>query len=211
MFRANRHRPSEQHREQVLDLLPNAAVVYALMQHVEETFEYLRSEDRLSLPSGNVMVALASVGQLLGLVEADIERLLNFAEKEPSFVLTGMSFSEFVDAVRCLAVLHGHLALEALPVLQGKCCVGASLHRTRHGRCPPQTGTRPLPMRMEQRHHLCPRRVSCATTALLPNQALASAASCLLLTYVDPPLKRTLACQPGTRETDHTCSPSLPL
>ncbi|GIL72897.1 hypothetical protein Vretifemale_3176, partial [Volvox reticuliferus] len=118
MFRANRHRPSEQHREQVLDLLPNAAVVYALMQHVEETFEYLRSEDRLSLPSGNVMVALASVGQLLGLVEADIERLLNFAEKEPSFVLTGMSFSEFVDAVRCLAVLHGHLALEALPVLQ---------------------------------------------------------------------------------------------
>ncbi|GLC35774.1 Lipoxygenase y domain-containing protein 1 [Pleodorina starrii] len=117
MFRENRQRASEQHRAQGL-LLPNAAVVYAVGQHVEETFNYLRSDDRLSLHSDNVMVALASVGQLLGLAEYDIERLLNMAQKEPSLMLAGMSYSEFVDAVRCLAVLHGHLALEALPALQ---------------------------------------------------------------------------------------------
>lgn len=57
-----------------MQVLPNAAVVYAVQQHAEETFNFLRSDERLSLPSSNVVVALSSVGQLLGLVEADIGR-----------------------------------------------------------------------------------------------------------------------------------------
>lgn len=48
------------------------------------------------------------------------ERLLKLDQKGRSLDVTGMSYSEFCHSVRCCAVLHGHLALEALPALKGR-------------------------------------------------------------------------------------------
>lgn len=68
------------------------------MQHVEETFEYLRSEDRLSLPNCNVMVALASVGQLMGLVEGDIGRCMPGTQS--SFPFAKETITNVLDSYR---------------------------------------------------------------------------------------------------------------
>lgn len=98
----------------------NAAVVYAVQQNAEETFAYLKSEERDSLHSDHILVALSSVAQLLGLTSGDVQRLLGLELKGPSYRAAGMSLTEFVAAVRCCALLHGHLALQALPALRGK-------------------------------------------------------------------------------------------